>query len=141
MSGSTSDGVLTYAYVDDIRQIWPVVRPGIEQIIATNHEPFIAEDVFHAIMLGHAAMYVSYRKTGEYAGFSVLAPHQFPFVREPVLNLWLGYATEPSIGHYGMEISKQVQVASGFSRMVFCTPQKGWPDRYGTALHTWYEAN
>lgn len=49
ISGITADGVMHFTLVTDLRQIWPVVRPGIEQIIATNHEPFIPEDVFSAI--------------------------------------------------------------------------------------------
>lgn len=67
-------------------------------------------------------MYIVHRQTGEYAGFSVLSPHFFPFDTSPSLNLWLGYTTEKATGHYGIEISKAVQMAAGFDRLVFCTP-------------------
>jgi hypothetical protein len=132
---------MTYAYVADIRSVWPVIAPGIRQIIATNHEPYIAEDVYHAIISGHAAAYIVNKSSGEYAGFSILSPHVMPFERAPVLNLWLGYTTEATTGHYGIEISKAVQKAAGFARLVFCTPQEGWPERYAQKLHTWYEVN
>jgi hypothetical protein len=141
ISGTTADGQMTYTFVADIRQVWPVVRPGIEQIIATNREPYIPEDVYRAIADGSAAMYLVHKVTGEYSGFSVLTPHFFPFGSKPDLNLWLGYTTDKATGHYGIEISKAVQQAAGFDRLVFATPQEGWPERYATKLHTWYEVN
>jgi len=79
--------------------------------------------------------------SGEYAGFSIVVPHMFPYEKMPALNLWLGYTTEPTTGHYGIEISKAVQQAAGFERLVFATPQEGWPERYATKLHSWYEVN
>lgn len=30
ISGTTADGQMAYTFVTDIRQVWPVVRPGIE---------------------------------------------------------------------------------------------------------------
>lgn len=86
-------------------------------------------------------MYLVHKATGEYSGFSVLMPYRFAFDAAPVLNLWLGYTTERATGHYGIEISKAVQVAAGFERLVFCTPQEGWPERYATKLNSWYEVN
>ncbi|MBB3226993.1 hypothetical protein FHW69_001594 [Luteibacter sp. Sphag1AF] len=140
INGVTADGVMHFSHVHDIRQVWPIVRPGIEEIISTNHEPFIPEDVFHAIASGHAAMYMVTKGGHEYAGFAVLAPHHFPFM-PPALNLWLGYTKEPSTGHYGIEIAKMVLANSPYERLVFCTPQDKWPERYATKLHTWYEVN
>jgi len=140
MSGITEDGVMHYHLVQDIRQAWPVVKPGIEQIIAKNHEPFLPEDVFSAIQAQQAVMYMVLKGGIEYAGFAVLAPHQFP-CRPPMLNLWLGFTTKPSTGHYGIEIAKAVLASSPFDKLVFCTPQDEWPERYATKLHSWYEVN
>lgn len=30
ISGMTRDGQMNYAFVQDIRQVWPIVRPGID---------------------------------------------------------------------------------------------------------------
>lgn len=122
LSGITADGVMHFTLVTDIRQAWPIVRPGIEQIIATNHEPFIPEDVFSAIQSGNAVMYLVSKGGTEYAGFAVLGPHQFAFC-PPCLNLWLGYTTDPGTGHYGIEVAKAVLAASPYDKLVFCTPQ------------------
>lgn len=75
-------------------------------------------------------MYIVHTREGAYAGFSVLTPHYFPYQSNPDLNLWLGYTTDKATGRYGIEISKAVQQASGFQRLVFATPQEGWPKRY-----------
>lgn len=92
-----------------------------------------------AIQAGTAAMYLVHTREGTYSGFSVLQPYRFSYESAPVLNLWLGYTTDKATGHYGIEISKSVQAAAGFDRLVFCTPQVGWPERYATKLHSWYE--
>lgn len=85
-------------------------------------------------------MYLVSKGGTEYAGFAVLAPHQFAFC-PPCLNLWLGYTNDPGTGHYGIEVAKAVLAASPYDKLVFCTPQQGWPERYATKLHSWYEVN
>lgn len=141
IAGVTQDGKLTYSYVQDIRKVWPIVREGVETIIKANHESFMPEDVFHACALGNAAMFIFMRATGEYAGFGVFHPYTFPFQDKPCLNIWLGYSKEPEHGPYGVEVAKAVLAESPFDRAVFSTPQEGWPERYGTKLHSWYEVN
>lgn len=138
ISGVTSDGVIEYSHAPNIRQIFPIIRPGIEKIISTNREPYVPEDVYAALVCGGASLYVGYRE-GAYAGFAVLRQMAFDFDTSPVLNIWLGYSVDRAQGAFGIEVAKAVAAAAGIERVVFSSPQKGWASAHADEITTWYE--
>lgn len=91
ISGTSSDGVITWGHEADVRSMFATIRAGIEKIISSNGEPFVPEDVYMALITGSADLYVAYRGD-EYTGFAVLRAIQFDFEAKPVLNIWLGYS-------------------------------------------------
>lgn len=121
ISGVTSDGTIAYNYVGNIRQIWPVILPGLVKVKETNGEPWIPEDIYAALLNGSASLYAGYRQ-GAYTGFAVLQAITFPYEDSPVLNVWIGYSVEKSSGHLGAEAARHVANEAGIERVVFSSP-------------------
>lgn len=124
LSGATADGALTYARVLDIRQMWPVVLPGIRKIKEADGWAWLPEDVYAALITGAAALYVFEDPHGKHAGFAVYQVIPLEFEANPALNIWLGHAEEPDYGKYGVELSRLVAGAMGIERIVFSTTQQ-----------------
>jgi len=139
LSGSTSDGVLTYALVQNIRQMWPVVLPGIQTIRECNSEPWLPEDVYAALVTGQAAMYAFNTIEGQHAGFGVYQVMPLPYEANPVLNIWLGHSETPKQAAYGVELSKLIAGAMGLERIVFSTPQQASWTKNFRLLTAYYE--
>ena len=118
ISGTSSDGVISWGYEPDVRGMFATIRPGVEKIIASNGEPFVPEDVYMALISGAASLYVGYRGD-EYTGFAVLRAIKFDFESKPVLNIWLGYSVEKASGYLGLEVARTVAKAAGIERIVF----------------------
>ncbi len=137
ISGVTTDGTISYNHVSNIRQIWPVILPGLVKVKETNGEPWIPEDIYAALMTGNASLYAGYRQ-GAYTGFAVLQAITFPYEDSPVLNVWIGYSVEKSSGHLGAEAARHVANEAGIERVVFSSPQEGWTAKY-KKITTWYE--
>lgn len=70
ISGTSSDGLMTWSHESDIRGIFATIRSGLEKVIASNSEPYIPEDVYGALITGAADLYVFYRGD-EFAGFGI----------------------------------------------------------------------
>jgi hypothetical protein len=124
LSGSTSDGALTYSLVRDIRQLWPVVLPGIQKIKQDDGWSWIPEDIYAAIATGNAAMYVFRDPHGKHVGFAVYQVIPMEFESAPALNIWLGHAEAPDQGKYGVEVSRLIAGEMGLERIVFSTTQQ-----------------
>lgn len=124
LSGATSDGAFTYALATNIRQIWPVVLPGIRKIKEADGWPWLPEDVYAALVTGNAALYVFQDAHGKHAGFGVYQVIPMEFEPNPVLNIWLGHSEAPDQGKYGVELSRLIAGAMGIERIVFSTSQQ-----------------
>jgi hypothetical protein len=139
ISGTSSDGVITWGHESDVRGIFSTIRPGIDKIIESNGEPFVPEDIYIALITGAADLYVGYRGD-EYTGFAVLKPIQFDFESKPVLNIWLGYSVEKASGYLGLEVARTVAKAAGMERIVFSSSQPRFASQY-KLITSWYEVS
>lgn len=131
---------MTYSHVAPhlIRQLWPVILPGVEKIKSTNGESWLPEDIYAALVCNKASLYI-FQKDGAHAGFGVLEVMQLPFEVTPVVNIWLGHFDAKENGHYGIEVTKLVASAAGIERSVFSTPQdNSWVKNF-RRITSWYE--
>lgn len=124
----------TLIHPDGLRAAWPRIRAGLDRL---PPEDWIAEDVYHAIKAGTAALYIGTNDTG-YAGFFAFRLQQEEFSREPVLHVWLA-CNEGDADVFGQAEAFILHVAreAGARRMTFGSPRKGWAKRY-QAISTTY---
>lgn len=127
--------------VYELRAIWPSLQEGLEQVRASNGEPWIAEDVYSSLLYSKSKLYVIENYDEELLGFVIFEPLYFPYDFEQRLNIWIGWSKHKGHGHIGVEVAKRVAKAAGIRSVVFCTPQEnGWVQKF-RKLHTWYEVD
>lgn len=129
----------------DLRDIWPMLLEGLEDVRATNGEPWIAEDVYAQLINGRAWLYLCYYlDSPEMFGFFIVEPTQFPFEYQQRLNVWIGWAKEKhrgKRGRMGIESAKRIAEALNYNGVVFATSQTGpWVKGLGELITAWYEA-
>jgi hypothetical protein len=140
LSGTVDDDRLTFRHVPvaNLRDEWPRLRLGLDVVKSTNGEPWIAEDVYAALLHQQAGLYV-FEDGEELVGFGIVQVMNFPYEFQPRLNIWIGWFKHPQHGHLGIEVAQKVAKALGIASVVFATPQQNrWVEKF-TRLHTWYE--
>lgn len=78
---------LVLIHPDSLRAHWDNVRKGLDVM---PKDDWIAEDVYHEIRSGNAALHVALGDQG-FAGFLVLQRRVTEFTRVPTLHVWLAY--------------------------------------------------
>lgn len=126
--------------VDELHDMWPMVRDGIEQVRVTNGEPWIPEDVYSQLVNGKAWLHViTHDDTGGLAGFTVTEVMTFPYSYQRRLNIWIGWSNAKAQGWMGIQMCQRIAEALGLHGVVFASPQVGkWTEKY-TPITTWYE--
>lgn len=110
-----------------LRSVWLDVKRGLESMPA---EDWIAEDVYHAIASGDAALYV-FRESGTFAGFVVLRRLTAEFSGEIHCHIWLAYSESTRDAYSAAEsFIKESAKHMGASRITFSSPRTGWAKRY-----------
>ena len=66
------------------------------------------EDIYAALLMNKATLYVFHAEDGLLAGFIVCEVIVMPFDNGPSLNIWLGWSDSKGQGHYGFEVAKLV---------------------------------
>jgi len=141
LSGTVDDERLRFRHVPvpELRSVWPALQYGLEVVRKANGEPWIAEDVYAALLYGRAALYVFENIDGELEGFGIFEVINFPFEFKPRLNIWIGWSKQPGQGWCGVEVARKIARAAGLDSIVFSTTQdSGWTKRF-RKLNTWYE--
>lgn len=119
----------------ELRAVWADVRAGLDKMPA---EDWIAEDVYHAIRGGTAALYLGVGESG-CQGFMVLRQQFAEFSGAPILHVWLAYSVAGADVYaqaedYVRGIARQM----GANRITFGSPRPGWAKRY-PVVSTTYE--
>lgn len=113
---------------NDLRRLWPTVKPGIDQCAHHAFGDWISEDVYTAVQNNAATLYL-WMVDGNYAGVIVLSKKpQFDGVNA---HIWALYV-EPQYGQYIDENMKEIdEIArkNGCKRLTFHSPRKGWDRR------------
>lgn len=112
---------------DNLRSVWPQVREGLDKL---PPEDWIAEDVYHLVKAGQAALYIAVTDEG-IAGFFVLRRLVAEFSKEPQLHVWIGYnAGDADVFTAAEGFIRHLAQQSGAKRITFASPRKGWMRRY-----------
>lgn len=112
---------------DGLRSVWPDVRTGLAKM---PPEDWIAEDVYHAIKAGAAALYLAVGDAG-FAGFMVLERTTADYSREPALHCWLAYNHEDQVPHQlVLDFLRSQAAQMGVKRITFASPRPGWAKRF-----------
>lgn len=112
----------------DLHAVWNIVRPGIERVRIKAKAPWIAEDVYTAVVTGRATMHVGYLDQ-QYAGVLVLAVNVDSFSKEKSLLVWALYTEHSLALSYGLEDVYDIARRQGIYKIVFHSPRPGWERR------------
>ncbi|MFD0738231.1 hypothetical protein ACFQZQ_02865 [Lysobacter koreensis] len=125
---------LLLTHPDSLRSVWTDVRAGLEQMPA---EDWIAEDVYHAIKTGDAALHIAVGDAG-FAGFLIMLKRQTEFTKQPTLHIWLAYNHGGAdVIAAGESLIKQTAANIGATKITFGSPRLGWAKRYPLVTATY----
>jgi hypothetical protein len=117
---------LRYIPPEHLRAVWSRVRDGLEQVQASSPEPWLVEDVYHAIRAGAAQLFLA----GPEA-FVVSAVDVEPYSGQRVLHLWAGYSPPGTdVVDEAMTQLQRTARESGCAAIRFGSTRKGWAKRY-----------
>ncbi|AYJ85780.1 hypothetical protein D3Y57_07075 [Sphingomonas paeninsulae] len=74
---------LSHVPVAELRDVWPKIRDHVSWISERTSQPWIAEDVYHEILVGNAYLWM----TPDRESFVVLQVQVAPYTRD--LHVWL----------------------------------------------------
>lgn len=138
--GSVDDVQYHFVPVEGLRDIWPELQEGLEQVRASNGEPWIPEDVYARLVDSRAWLYTFYMEGGtELLGFMVLEIISMPSEYVKRLNVWVAWAKYPDHGDFGMEAARRIAHYAGLHGVVFSTPQEHSWVKKAKPITTWYE--
>lgn len=111
---------------DNLAEVWPDVRKGLEAIIAKTGEEWLPEDVYHDLKQRKSVLYV---RDG---AFLVLRADG------QALDIWCAYRASGEDFASGFDWLKSHAREHGFKRLTMTSPRKGW-GKYFTAVSTNYK--
>lgn len=119
---------------DNLRACWPDVRRGLD---AMPSEDWIAEDVYHEIRSGEAALHVAVNDSG-FAGFLILQKRTTEYTKQPFLHVWLAYNEgDADIIDAGLGVIRETAARIGAQKITFGSPRKGWAKRFPLVTSTY----
>lgn len=120
----------------DLSDIWPWVREGVQDVILKCNERFLPEDVYHSLRLGHSFLY-----TIDDVGF-VIVKRDTDVSGEGALFVWIMWAEpetmRPREEQCFAELAELARKAN--CRVVrMHSPREGWERRGWNITHRIYE--
>lgn len=112
-----TDDVLVPVAEGDLRAIWPSIRASVEAIATKCDEPWIAEDVFHEILVGNAHLWA----TENGAGFVVLRLFATGYSRD--LFVWLCSKTVANPASHYLPQLLEIARSNGCTRLCWESPR------------------
>lgn len=126
---SVSDGQLTIMNVPPARlaEVWPLVVPGIREVIALNSASYIPEQVYHTIAIGAAWLYLG-AVDGRMIGFMIVEPKcENQLSGERWANVWILHGIHQS--HHMQQVCDFLDRLAehvGVAKLRFGSSRKGW---------------
>jgi hypothetical protein len=141
IEGTLDDDAYTFRAVPtkDLRETWPLLQYGLEEVRRSNGEVWIAEDVYASLLYGQATLYLIHDAEGILQGFGIFKVFHFDYDFEPTLLVWIGWSKYRRNGHLGRELTRKIKRAAGINRAVYSTTQENPWVLKDRKLHTWYE--
>lgn len=119
----------------DIREVWDVIRPGLELIQSETNPDWRIEDVYAACVNQRSFLLMDSARTA--SGFIVLQTKSHPFRDSKIMLIWVAYDPVPgSLMTYADEL-EALALNTGHSEIEFLTPHRGLWDlgqQYGYRL-------
>ena len=119
----------------DIREVWDVVKPGLETIHSETNPDWRIEDVYAACVSQRSFLLMDTARTA--SGFIVLETKSHPFRDSKIMLIWIAYDPVPgSLMTYANEL-EALALNTGHSEIEFLTPHRGLWDlgqQYGYQL-------
>lgn len=115
------DTRLSIVDAQSLRSVWPDVRERVAALSAAANEPWIADDVFHEILVGNAYLWVN----EGCKGFIVVSILAAPYVRD--LHVWIACNDDDETrGSDYVSQLKEIAQSANCSRVIWESPRGGW---------------
>lgn len=140
---SAVNEAVSYRYVPPylLREAWPALQYGLNQIREQNGEAWIPEDVYSELLHQRADLYMFEDDDGTLVGFSIFQITTFPYDFTPRLLVWIGWAAKVGDGKYGYELTHELKRQAGLTSAVFSTSQETpWVAKH-RKLFSFYEVS
>lgn len=103
---------------DDLRAVWPLVRDRIEKLRESGNEPWLAEDVYHELVIGASHLWI----TPDAGGFVVVSIMVAPYARD--LHVWIACNdTIARAAEYWLQL-RDIGRAHSCTRLIFESPRR-----------------
>lgn len=104
----------------DIREVWPVVRDGLDVVKKTTNPPWIPEDIYSACVTKQAFLYMDRDRTKQ--GFAVVQSQVCEYEQISKFLIWVAY--DPVYGAVNQYMSEWERLAkeTGHGVVEFVTP-------------------
>lgn len=103
-----------------LRLVWPMVRSRLEALQVRDGATWLAEDVFHDVLLGNSYLWT----TPLAAGFVVLQIHSTPFEKD--LHVWIACNSSGARAGEFMPQLVDIAAAHGCDRVTWESGRRGW---------------
>lgn len=115
---------MIYVSPQELHDTWPLIKPGLEEVIKKIDAEWIAEDVYSALQSGTSTLHLGYN-SDEYEGFIVLTPT--PDYEGTTLFIWCVYSPTNTnvLERYWPDIEQMARKISA-RKVRFSSPRKGW---------------
>ena len=78
----------------DIREVWDVIRPGLELIQSETNPDWRIEDVYASCVNQHSFLLMDTARTA--TGFTVVETKSHPFRDKTIMLVWIAYDPVPN---------------------------------------------
>lgn len=128
---------------------WPLVRAGVEDVIAKTNPSFIPEDVYMTLMANppRARLILTFTPGNVYAGFTIIGAETDPFSQRSSLMIWLAYGVPGmnKVAEFTDAAIAEVGKKLGFDYQVMHSPRLGWDRRapqlgYSLREQVWHKS-
>ena len=107
----------------DIREAWPIVWEGLQEVASLTDAEWIPEDIYDAVVAGKAFLFMD---SSDKESFLVLSQYRHPYLNRDVLIVDVAYnKTGDAIARYQPEI-EELAKASKSSYIEFSSPRAGF---------------
>jgi len=124
-----------YVSVDELRNWWPSIKPGLEKVKTKSPENWIVEDVYVDCFNQKSMLWVLIEDK-RFVGFFILQP------LGNTMHIWVGWTLENNqqIVENGLKYIKDLSRQGGMKYLTFSSHRRGWDKRskqYGFRPRQW----
>lgn len=120
---------LELVHPNDLRTHWPRILSSLCAVKCRASDDWIAEDVYHAIKAGSAALHVALTDAG-YAGCLITTLTRAEFSGTPALHVWIAHSVGGDVFEAGLPMLRDMARHAGATRITFGSPRPGWAKRF-----------